>query len=416
VLSGIWLLFCVFIEPSPSDFLFCAALLLGLITGHYRPKLSGSSLAVALLFFTYFIACIPGIIAAGDKSGALKYFSVTLFLFFTALFLGTYGQKNNINSLLRAYILAAFLSFLAGFIGYCGVFRDYLMADDYRVKGLFKDPNVFGPFFVPAILLVISDIKQRVLLKTRIIVHILLIFFLTLGVVFSFSRGAWVSLCISLFFYFVLTGELKHYLKPRRFVAVAALLALFVGVLFSPPLKSAGISDFLLERAQLQDYDVNRFRSQQGGLELALENPLGIGPGQFENKIGAITKYRLSAHSLYIRTAAENGFIGAVSLLAALGCLLLSMFRLYMRKTPVPEPGPLPAGDMTASSDGVVNAAERRKSGPLWKTCRPDKNPILAAVIAILIGLLVSGLEVDTLHWRHFWFFIGIGLYFVNFE
>lgn len=417
VLSGIWLLFCVFIEPSPSDILLCAVLPLGLISGHCRPKLFGPSLVVILLFFTYFIACIPGILTAGDKSSALMYFAVTLFLFFNALFIGTYGQRHNMDSLLRAYILAAFFSFLVGFIGYCGVFSDYLMADDYRVKGLFKDPNVFGPFFIPAILLVISDIKKRALLKTPIIVHILLIVFFTLGVVFSFSRGAWVSLVISLFFYFLLTGELKQFLKPKRIVTGAALLVLFVGVLFSPPMRSAGVSDFLLERAQLQDYDQNRFRSQLGGLELALENPLGIGPGQFENEIATIIKYRLSAHSLYIRTVTENGFAGSLSLLAALGYLLISMLCLYMRKMPEPEPGSLPAGNMTAPAEGDFIAPNRRKSGSVWKiACRPDQNPILAAVITILIGLLVSGLEVDTLHWRHFWFFIGVGLYFVNYE
>lgn len=417
VLAGIWLLFCVFIEPSPSDMLLCAVIPLGLISGHYKPKLSGPSLVTALLFITYIIACIPGILAAGDKSGALVYSAVTLYLLFSAMFIGTYGQRHTINPLLRAYILAAFCSFLVGLIGYCGVFGEFLMAGNYRVKGLFKDPNVYGPFFIPAILLVISDIKKRALLRTPVAVHIILIVFFTLGVVFSFSRGAWVSLVVALLSYFLLTGDLKRHLKLKRLIAGAACLILIAGVLFSPPMRSTGVSDYLLERAQLQKYDRNRFRSQQGGLELALQNPLGIGPGQFENEIAAVTKYRLSAHSLYIRTVAENGFAGFLSLFAALGYLILSMLRLYLRKTPEPVLGSLSVADMKEQAKEDLIFQNGRKSEPLSKeACRPEKNTVLAAVIAILIGLLVNGLVIDTLHWRHFWFYIGVGLYFVNCE
>jgi hypothetical protein len=33
-----------------------------------------------------------------------------------------------------------------------------------------------------------------------------------------------------------------------------------------------------------------------------------------------------------------------------------------------------------------------------------------SAALAILCGLLVNGIVVDTIHWRHFWFYIGIAL------
>jgi O-antigen ligase len=418
VLSGIWLLFCVLVEPSPSDILLCTALLLGFVTGHYRPKLYGPALFVVLLFFAYFITCIPGIFISADSNSALRYLAITLFLIVMALFICTYIQRHNIDSILRAYILAAFLSFLVGLIGYSGILSNWLMADAYRVKGLFKDPNVFGPFFVPAILLVISDINQRVLLKTPIVVHILLVVFLSIGVIFSFSRGAWINLVISLFFYFLLNGELAKLLKPKRLITVIIILLIFVSLLFSPPLMNTGISDFLLERAKLQDYDQNRFNSQRGGLQLALNNPMGVGSGQFENEIAEITKYRLSAHSLYIRTVSENGFAGFIFLFAALGYILMSMLRLYKLK----QPGFAAVSyhlDYIAASFEKDNTIPSKLNfrvafSPYLNPVKSIENPALAAIIAVIFGLLVSSLMIDTIHWRHFWFFIGVGMHFIN--
>lgn len=427
VLSGVWLLFCVIIEPSPSDLVFCAAVPLGLVTGIYRPRLHGSSLYAVLLFGAYFIACLPGIALAPDQSGALRYFAITLYLFVLALFICTYASNDNVNSLLRAYILAAFCSFVAGLIGYLGFFPDWLMADVYRVKGLFKDPNVFGPFFVPAILLVIDDIKRRLLLRTHAAVHIVLIILFTLAVIFSFSRGAWVNLLVSLFLYYLLSGKLLQLFKPRYLVSFAAVLLVIVGVLFSPAMTNAGVGDFLLQRAQLQTYDQNRFNSQKGGIQLVLKNPLGCGPGQFENEIAEITKYRLSAHSLYVRTAAENGVAGFVFLFAALFYLLIQLLQRYKQINK-----PQSIGTLSAAPTAVppVTAATLRKvakpssgtsnltSGIMaaLMSAEADIGPSLPVIIAVLCGLLVSSLAVDTIHWRHFWFFIGIGLYQLNRE
>ena len=34
--------------------------------------------------------------------------------------------------------------------------------------------------------------------------------------------------------------------------------------------------------------------------------------------------------------------------------------------------------------------------------------------ISILIGILVNSLVIDTLHWRHFWLFVGLNLSIIN--
>ena len=50
-----------------------------------------------------------------------------------------------------------------------------------------------------------------------------------------------------------------------------------------------------------QSYDTERFGAQALGLRLAEENPIGIGPGQFE------LVAPLSAHSTYVRALGRGG-------------------------------------------------------------------------------------------------------------
>ena len=373
VLIGVLFLACVFIEPSPSDLIFAAALSIGLITGAYRPRLQGKALTAALVLFASFAVSFPAVLLAKNQIASLRYFTVTFFLFLIMLFVCTYAAGDRMNSILRAYIAAAFLSFVAGLLGYLGFFPDILMADEFRVKGLFKDPNVYGPFFVPAILLLIADVKRKTLLHLSAFIHWLLIMLLTLGVIFSYSRAAWINLAVSVFVYFLLNlGTLRSDQLLRVLSAGVLIPVIIAGLLLSPLFSDTGIPEFLQERAQLQEYDRERFNAQQGGLELVARNPFGYGPGQFEAEIDQATQFKMDAHSLYVRMAVENGI---PSFLLFFGALIFLMWEL-LRRRPASSPVMIPA----------------------------------SAALAILCGLLVNGIVVDTIHWRHFWFFIGIAL------
>jgi O-antigen ligase len=117
---------------------------------------------------------------------------------------------------------------------------------------------------------------------------------------------------------------------------------------------------FLQERARFQSYDTTRFGVQETGIRLVAHHPLGIGPGQFE------VAEPLSAHSTYIRALAEIGLLGLASVLA----LMLATLVLAAR-----------------------NAAIGRDTYGLGSA------PLLGA----WSGLLLSGVVIDTLHWRHLW-------------
>ena len=76
------------------------------------------------------------------------------------------------------------------------------MAPDGRLYGLFKDPNVYGAYLVPAALFAAAQLVAR---RSRNNLLWLSVIAACLGAVFlSFSRGAWANLVVAVGLFFVL--------------------------------------------------------------------------------------------------------------------------------------------------------------------------------------------------------------------
>jgi O-antigen ligase len=195
-----------------------------------------------------------------------------------------------------------------------------------------------------------------------------------MGVIYSASRAAWMNLALSVALYLGLRAwESRGRGLGRYWLMAAGMLLLVAGGSFAA-VAMTDYGAFLSERTAMQDYDADRFAAQHEGIDLALEEPLGLGPGQFEPRVGVLG---ISAHSLYVRTLLENGVAGLVSLFVFLGLTLLVAFR-------------------SALSGGPLAACG-------------------AVVAASLVGVLFNSAVVDTLHWRSLWIQAGLawGLYVV---
>ncbi|MGH2921075.1 MAG: O-antigen ligase family protein, partial [Gaiellaceae bacterium] len=229
--------------------------------------------------------------------------------------------------------------------------------DGPRAQGLFKDPNVFGPFLVPAALILMEETVAPRLLRLRAVTKLLFLSILIVGVLFSFSRAAWLNLAVG-------GTVLLVVLVLRRGGARKAMSLLAVGLLAAAALFAAvsvtSTGGFLQQRASFQVYDVERFGAQLSGLDLAAQYPLGIGPGQFERVSD------LSAHSTYVRALAEEGVLGV---LVFLGLMLLTL------------------------GFAARNAGLGRDTYGIGS----------AALLAAWCGVLANSLFIDTLHWRHLW-------------
>jgi O-antigen ligase len=229
-----------------------------------------------------------------------------------------------------------------------------------RAAAFFKDPNVFGPFLVPiAVILLEQQITRRVprLLNLRGTTCWLLLATLTLGVLFSYSRAAWGNYAIAVAV-MLICSSIRRRGAQRAMKAIIALLA--TGAVAAVVLSATGSISFLQHRAQLQNYDTQRFAAQDFGWNLGWTHPTGIGPGQFHYY------FPVESHSTFIRTFSEQGFPGLLLWIAILLVTLVIALR---------------------------NVRDGRDTFGIGSS----------ALLGAWCGLIFNSTVVDTLHWRHLW-------------
>jgi O-antigen ligase len=357
VALGVLLTGVVLVEPAPSDAVFFVVIAVAMATGRFRVRDVPPPVLWLLAIFA--ALNLMSAVQVADPGRAAVYFATTLYLMILAVWLPGYvTSTGRARLLLRAYVAAALISAALGVLALVApVPGAELLAEGGRARALFQDPNVFGPFLIPALLVVLEEILEPRLLTARRPVKALMLAVLALGVLFSYSRGAWVNLAVALLVMgVVLTLRRGGVRRAAGMLAIAAVAA----AVAAGTVAATGSGDFLAERARPQQYDVERFSAQRAGLRPAQVYPFGAGPGQFESVAG------ISAHSTYARALGEQGFPGLVVVLALLAVTL-----------------GLAAG----------NAVRGRSTYGIGS----------AALLAAWCGLLVSSAFVDTLHWRHLW-------------
>jgi O-antigen ligase len=354
---GVLLLGVVVIEPAPSDGVLLVVIAVAIATGRF--SLHDVPAPVLALLAAYAALNLASAVQVGDPERAAAFFGITLYLMVLALWLpGFLTSAGRARLLVGAYVAAAVTSAALGVLALLTPLPGAeLLAEGGRARALFQDPNVFGPFLVPAALILVDEILQPRLLSVRLPMKALMLGVLTLGVLFSYSRGAWLNLVVGL----VVMGVALSLRRgaARRAVAFFAL-SLAVASITVAVVATTGSADFLAERARSQSYDVERFSAQRAALRPAERYPFGAGPGQFESVAG------ISAHSIYARALGEQGFPGLLVLLALLALTL---------------------------SFALGNAARGRSTHGIGS----------AALLAAWCGLLANSAFVDTLHWRHLW-------------
>lgn len=333
-------------EPAPYDVLFFPVFALAF--RHLSWKAWHALLLGFFLLFT--LAHLPSLAAnlgaSAWESRAFLYAFVTFYLALSAFLV--MGLQDRISFyLLWGYFAGALFSAFLGILAFLRVpGLEGLLWGGSRAVAFFQDPNVFGAFLVPAILLALAQAERGGRL------WVLPAMVLLLGVLFSLSRGAWLNLGIALLGFWLLRPK-------RRMWLLVAFSVSFLGFLV--------VSSFLSQnpvasRLGIMPYDQDRFAAQAKAFNLSLENPLGWGPGFSE----IILNY--ATHNTYLRLSLEVGWLGLWTWLLLMGLTLI--YALYQ---------------------GL-----RRKS--LWHE----------VFFASLLGILVESFVIDTLHWRHLWLILGL--------
>lgn len=356
-----------FIEPSPHDGLMGLLALVCIIAGVRIDR------RIALLFLLLLVWNIGGLLSVMNVPGqekTIQYAATSVYLAVAAIVFACLFSENTMPRLAAmrsAYVLTATAVAFAGSVGYFNAFPGAadLFAVTGRAQGFFKDPNVFGPFLIWPTLLVL----ERMFVRRIGMLDLATVAILLLGLLLSFSRGAWIhfalscAVMIALSFLTAKSPGVRTRIFGMTVLGLAALAA-FMAIALSFDTVAA----MFKERFQfVQSYDVGeggRFRLQELALGALLDFPNGMGPFEFSRVHG------LQQHNVYLQAFMVYGWIGGVSYIVLLGATFLLAFRTVFIATP-------------------------------WQ-------PYLIVSVATLAGAAVEGMVIDSDHWRHFFLVLGL--------
>ncbi|HHY50324.1 MAG TPA: O-antigen ligase family protein [Alphaproteobacteria bacterium] len=360
----------VFTEPSPYELMFFLVLAVALVGGF---GLHRSTLGLLVIFVAFlpFATIAAFQVRHNDLGDTLIFQAVTIFLLFTGYFVANYvadAPQRRMRLIVGAYIATAVLSAVVGTLGYLHLIPGADVLTRYgRAKALFNDPNVYGPFLIlPAMYLL-----QRMLLGNprRAIVASGLFMVLAIGVFASFSRAAWGYLAVSAVIVILLDFFLVAQAREKVRVLILAMVgALTISVAIAGMLSIPAVEKLFEIRASAQAYDegeTGRFGRQAYAFEVALANPLGIGPNEFN-------QMRVSElpHNSYVNFILVYGWGGGLLFWVLMGTTVLRAVRFVL----MPSPNRL----------------------------------LLIPLVAVFIPLAIEAAIIDMDHWRHLYLLAGL--------
>ena len=353
----------VFIEPAPAEYLLTFSIPLFLILGKIKIK------PLFIFLFLSFINLFSFLVTANLASVInARFLVINLYMFLTFFLFSTIDAREIGTFLDKFFVFWTASIFVNLFFYFVGIlisrnilFGVAVINFGIRFQGFFKDPNVLGPFIVPPLIYWIN----KFLIK-RSFKRLLVILFLSLSLLLTFSRGAYLNFLISFLFNIYLNKKLYPKIRFKNVLLIGVVLAFMLFLILKLNIVILGFSlrNFAIQRfVVMQSYDIDRFKAQKSVINLIKESPLfGIGIGNYNN----IVNY--AAHNSYVRILGETGIIGF------LFSMLILVFILYDR----------------------------------FRTLRGSNGNIAAVLYSSLIGVLGESFFVDTLHWRFFWIILGL--------
>ncbi len=361
----------VFTEPAPVDVLMAGMIALLPLTGlvHItRPLLAFLCLWLIIAMGSYIAA-----MGSFELSAATAHSSISLYLYLCAFIVAVFVAKRpgaHSRLILNGYLWAALLGASTGLIGYFDIIpgSHELFTKYGRAAGTFKDPNVLGPFLIPALLYGMHLTLNKRTLSAFVALAVTGV--LALALLLSFSRGAWAAVVLASSLWAYLTFVTARTISMRlKLILIASTALLLAAGLFLLALQSDAVTDLFNERASLnQPYDTGpdgRFGGHEKALEQIISHPLGIGAATFSK-----TVHNENVHNVYLAMFLNAGWIGGFAYL-----LIIILTVIY----------------------------------GLRHGLRPTQNqPLFIVVYAAFISNALQGLVIDTDHWRHFYLLLGL--------
>lgn len=368
----VWLMmassFFVIIEPAPVDFLFLVVLALYLWSGITPSVLVAPMIALLLL---YNLGGFVSFIEVSNEGKATMFVLTSLYMAVSAIFLAFYVAHDPAPRMAwfrSGYVTGAFIASaiaLAGYFDIAGL--GATLSPIQRAQGTFKDPNVLSTYIIlPALFLVQATMtgeKGSRLWRYAALLTILACLFL------SFSRGAWINFVFAVGVMIVLTFTLTPSAALRRRIVMLSVAggAMLTGMI-AFLLTFENVRSLFLDRLTLiKEYDAGetgRFGNQLNSIPYLMERPLGFGPTLFRRVFGS------DPHNVYINAFSAYSWLGGYAYVLLIVATIVVGFKGILIRTP-------------------------------WQNAS-------IAVYAALLAVMLQGIQIDTDHWRHFYWMLGL--------
>ena len=378
--ASLW--FCLFIsgfvirEPAPFDLIMLPVIACWFAFGGLKIHR-----AFAPAFFLMILFMSGGLLATTQVTTlehaplymAVTGFMIAMFIFFANV---VGGDERTLQVIKSGYIAGAVIVATFGILGYFHVIpgaSNFTLYD--RAKGTFQDPNVFGPFLVLPIALIMHDFLTKPF--RRMVWWAPVLLWLVFAVFLSFSRAAWGLTALTLVGLTITVFIADPRPKTRfRLIVLAGAGVCVLTAIFAVALSFDVIAEMFETRAKLfQPYDshrIGRFARWAQGFTWAFESPLGMGPLEFRNY------FPEDPHNSYLKAFLAYGWIGGLAYFGFIFWTAIRGFSLLFKDRS-------------------------------W-------SPYFRCAYLVFIGHALIGVIIDTDHWRHVFLVYGLvwGCFILN--
>lgn len=370
--GAVWLMFAVsffvYVEPAPVDVVFIAVLL-GFAICRINPVFG--ILPMLILLISYNMGGVISYTATTPNPKATTFVVTSIYMAVTAMVLGYYVAQNpqrHFAVIRSGLIVGGTLAAILGLFDYfqvAGLFKNTPLPG--RATGTFKDPNVFSTYLIMVAMMIMQGLISQSF--RRPILHLGLLCLITLAIFLSFSRGAWMNYTLAAALLMGFTYLLADRIELRNRVVLFAFTAGIIGFVgFSLIMSIPETREMFTQRFALFQYydsgETGRFGNQLRSIPELMAMPMGYGPLNFA------TVYGNDPHNTFINAFGSYGWLGGISYLTLIVSTLLIGVRGIIPNTP-------------------------------WQ------GPAIA-VFAPMFSTIFQGVQIDTDHWRHFYWLLGL--------
>jgi hypothetical protein len=370
--------FVVYVEPAPTDLMFAVVLL---FFAQLRLTVIVGIVPLLILLMIYNLGGLTSFLLTPPQPKGLMFVVTSAYMSLSAVILALYVAADpikNIDRIFKAWSIGAFFAAIWGLIDYFELPSPFpLQVLPGRATGLFKDPNVFSTFIIPPTIY----LMQKIMLGNtrRPLTLVVLLLTIVVALFLAFSRGAWANFASATLLMVGLTFVLYSDNRMRQRVMLVTVAGLIVAAIaFMIMMSIPTIQKMFVDRFALVQYydggETGRFGNQLRSLPDLARLPFGYGPFTFG------TVYGQAPHNTFINAFSAYGWLGGITyFMLIFSTLAISVLTIFAR-TP-------------------------------WQG-------LAIAVFCPLVATIFQGIQIDTDHWRHFYWMLGMmwGLFAITIQ